>query len=423
MLDGMRDGAWLDAQVFPPLQFAVPGIIPEGLVLLVGPPKLGKSFLVADVGLACAAGGLALGRIRVGELPVLYLALEDGQRRLQDRFRRIMAGQPIPRNMHVITKATTPLVIPMIDEFLTRHRDQRPLIILDTLGRVKPPKRPGDDGYTVDYQIGGQLKAAIDIAPGASLVVVHHSRKAEAADFVDAVSGTHGIAGSADSVLVLRRKRHSNEATLLVTGRDVPEGEYALRADQGMLWRLDGTDLDDAQQTARQRREKAHLGDRALEVLAFVNGRTETKRADVANKFDMDPKRASEALARLADAERIRKVGRGVYAPISNADSADNADYAGQNVIPFLRTNADSADFDREADTESALSAPTNEPGADSKTPSEQGNPQSPHRPHPVADTEPGSERDQSIGAAANLIAETIGGRIIDSQQTTQEET
>ena len=45
LLAGLHTGAWLDMQEFPPLAFAVPGIIPEGFTLLVGPPKAGKSWL------------------------------------------------------------------------------------------------------------------------------------------------------------------------------------------------------------------------------------------------------------------------------------------------------------------------------------------------------------------------------------------
>src|SRR6476620_7695625 len=96
LLSGMFNGAWLDQQEFPPLEYAVPGIIPEGFGVLAAPPKTGKSWLVCNIGLACAAGGTALGRIDVAQRPVLYLALEDGQRRLQTRCRRIMADQPLP---------------------------------------------------------------------------------------------------------------------------------------------------------------------------------------------------------------------------------------------------------------------------------------------------------------------------------------
>jgi RecA-family ATPase len=261
----MFSGAWLDTQEFPPLEYAVSGIVPEGFGLLVSPPKAGKSWLVCGIGLACATGGLALGRIRVDQRPVLYLALEDGKRRLQSRSRRIMSGQPLPAGIHFITKAKPAEVIPIITEFLQRCGDQKPLIILDTLGKARPPRPPGADMYAWDYAIGTQLKDAIDATPGATLLVVHHTRKAESPDFVDSVSGSAGIAGSADFVLVLSRKRHSDEALLSVTGRDVPEGEYALDVADG-LWQLDGGTLAAAASEAEARREKQHLGDRSLEV-------------------------------------------------------------------------------------------------------------------------------------------------------------
>lgn len=315
MLADMVTGTWLDSQEFEPLSYPVPGIVSEGFGLLVGPPKSGKSWLVADLGLAVASGGLALGRIAVTQRPVLYLALEDGHRRLQSRFRRILADGPIPEAMHVIIRAQSHQVIPMIAEFLTRHPDEAPLILLDTLGRCKPPRRAGEDSYALDYAIGSRLKEIIDATAGAALLVVHHSRKAQSDDFVDAVSGTHGIAGSADSIIVLTRRRHSNEALLAVTGRDVSEAEYALLTDDG-LWSIDGDDLAGAARTAAARRDEGQLGDRALEVIALVNRNTETRAADLA-AIGITADQGRVYLNRLADSGRIRKAGRGIYAPIS----------------------------------------------------------------------------------------------------------
>lgn len=353
VLADMRDGAWLDSQVFPPLEFAVPGIVPEGFGLLVAPPKAGKSWLVGSIGLACAAGGMALGGIWVHKRPVLYLALEDGHRRLQSRFRRITADGPIPQEIHVITKARTFEVIGMITEFLNRNQGRECLIILDTLGKVKPPKRPGDDSYSVDYAIGSQLKAAVDSSPGSSLLVVHHSRKAESADFVDSVSGTAGIAGSADFVLVLTRKRHSNDALLSVTGRDVTEAEYALVADHGVLWRLDGKDLRSAAATADARREQGQLGDRALEVLAFVNQRAaagETTKASDLDEINLGQDQARVYLNRLAESNRITKASRGIYTGVTTVTTVTNSETVDTNeteitvVTPLF--DADIADAD-----------------------------------------------------------------------------
>ncbi|MGV7697855.1 AAA family ATPase [Mycobacterium kansasii] len=324
LLAEMRDGAWLDAQDFPPLEYAVPGIIPEGLALLAAPPKAGKSWFVGGIGLACAAGGVALGRIKVSKRPVLYLALEDGNRRLQGRFRRIMDGESIPAGINFITRAgTSEIVLGMMAEFLQRHRDDKPLIILDTLGKAKPPRPAGADAYQFDYRVGIQLKALVDDVPGSTLLLVHHTRKAESSDFIDAISGTQGLAGSADAVLILARKRHSNDAVLSVTGRDVVEAEYALHADDGVLWRLDGTTLTESASIAERRREKQHLGDRALEVISFVNGRDETRAADLA-EIGIDQEQGRVYLNRLAESGRIQKVGRGLYKGVTSVTSVTN---------------------------------------------------------------------------------------------------
>ena len=331
---GMFDGEWLDAQVFPELEYAVDRIIPEGYGLLVAPPKTGKSWLVNNIGLGVAAGGWVLGHIKVKKRPVLYLALEDGKRRLQSRSRRQLAGQPLPAGLKMITNAKPHEALQAIDEFLARHTSEKPLIILDTLGKVKPPRRPGDDPYLLDYAIGGRLKDAVDTVPGATLLVVHHTRKMVSPDFVDSVSGTQGIAGSADFVLVLARKRHSDDAVLSVTGRDIPEAEYALHADEKVLWRLDGDDLTAAAQTVKTRRAQSTLGERQFELLTFVNSRPESTAADVAAKLTITPKQAGDALRELYNSGRITRVRRGVYGP-NTPETPETPENAGQNVIPF----------------------------------------------------------------------------------------
>ena len=297
LLGGMHTAAWLDEQNLPDLEIVVPGLITEGLGILVAPPKTGKSWLVANIGLAVSCGGVALGRITVTKRPVLYLALEDGDRRLQSRFRRIMGDQPKPELMYYITKAKRPEVVAMIIEFsaftATKSRD---ISVLDTLGRARPPRHAGEDTYQSDYDYGALLKDAIDAAPGAALIVVHHTRKTESKDFIDMVSGSHGIAGSADYVIVLDRKRHCEDGLLYISGRDVPEGEYAVHADHGVLWPLDGDNLPAASATAAVRRERSRLGERQFELLMFINSRDETVAGDVADKLGITAKQAADAL-------------------------------------------------------------------------------------------------------------------------------
>jgi hypothetical protein len=318
--------AWLDRQDFPPLEWAVEGIVPEGMGVLAAPPKAGKSWLVNNIALACAAGGTALGAIPVKCRPVLLLALEDGHRRLQSRFRTLMERQPLPEALEIVTTASHGEALVVIDEFARRHRSAAPLVIVDTLGKIKPPRSYTEEPYQADYRFGGTLKRLIDAVPGGCLLLVHHTRKAEVRDFIDSISGTQGIAGSADFVLVLARKRHADDALLSVTGRDVPENEYALTTENGR-WRLDGTDLADAAATAATRRVSGDLSDRSTDALAFVNARPlGTRAGDLANHLGVDGDTAGRYLRRLYDSGRITKRTRGIYKPPSEVSGVSETD-------------------------------------------------------------------------------------------------
>jgi AAA domain len=317
LLAGLRNGAWLDGQVFPPLRYAVPGLIPEGSVLLCGAPKIGKSWFVLGCCLAVAAGGTALAAIATGEpQPVLYLALEDGDRRMQDRCRKLLSGAPIPARFDYMTRITPGQLLPTITAWLDRHPDGHPLVVIDTLGKVMPAALIGESAYQRDYRTGSALKRLCDTRPGLTLLVNHHERKAASDDFVDSVSGTHGLAGAADTIIVLDRDRGKSEGRLKVTGRDVSEGEYALTIADGCQWTLDG-DLDQAASQAAQMRAVAGLGDRSAEVTALVSRNSDgTRAADVARALGTGEATARTYLARLHESGRIARPARGLYTPL-----------------------------------------------------------------------------------------------------------
>lgn len=320
ILSCIRTGDWLDAQTFPPLRWAVPGVIPEGFGLIVGPPKLGKSWLVLGIALAVATGGRAFGRIPVGPArPTLYLALEDGDRRLQDRCRKLLIDEPIPALFHYATSITDAPVTDAIDLWLDEYAEQHPLIVLDTLGKVMPPAAAGESAYSRDYRIGAWLKRLVDTRPGATLLVVHHTRKADGADWMDSTSGTQGLNGSADFTIALTRARNETSAVLKVTGRDVREAEYAMVAADGS-WRLDGATLDAAAATAQEVKATAGLGDRSAEIVAFVARHPDGVSAtDVATEFDL--KDARRYLARLVEGGRLARAGRGTYTTVPSVPS------------------------------------------------------------------------------------------------------
>ncbi|WP_413450219.1 AAA family ATPase [Georgenia phoenicis] len=324
LLERVKTGAWLDEQHFAPLAWAVPDIVPEGFGLLVGPPKLGKSWLALGLGLAVALGGRALGRVHVGDArPVLYLALEDGDRRLQDRCRKLLDGQPIPENLHYVTKATAGDVMELLDAWLDVHGQDNPLVMLDTLGRVMPPALAGESSYMRDYRVGTHLKNKVDAYPGATLLVVHHTRKAAGEDWMDSTSGTQGLNGSADFTIALTRARSETDAILKVTGRDVRENEYAMTAVEGS-WTLQG-DLHEASDLARTARTTAGLGDESARVVEYINAHPEGSRAgDIAIVLGLSPANVRQQLVRAEEAGRIRKVSRGLYGPVTSVTSVTN---------------------------------------------------------------------------------------------------
>jgi hypothetical protein len=339
LLTGLRDGDWLHRQEFPPLRWTIPGIIPEGSTLFVGPPKIGKSWFLLNLCLALALGGRVLGGW-VTKRPVLYLALEDGDRRLQERCRRLLLGEPIPVGFEYLTHVEPGMVLATVTEWLERHPDQQPVVVLDTLGKVLPPAKSGETTYSRDYRIGSALKRLVDPIPGASLVVAHHDRKAESADFIDAVSGSNGLAGSADTIVLLSRPRHDLDGTVQVTGRDVPEDEYAVTFVDGCRWELIGADLRTASAHAAQRRNTTNLSDRSTEVVAVVSQHPDGVRAgDVADELGIDEKQAGVYLGRLASTNRITRISRGLYTPLLRAGSVGSATEPGVLTPPTPEMN------------------------------------------------------------------------------------
>jgi hypothetical protein len=260
---------------------------------------------------------------------VLYLALEDSPRRLQRRCRVLLGEKLIPELFSFLTRLDPGMYIPTIVEWLTEHSDTRPLVIIDTLGKVMGAARSGEGAYQRDYRLMGELHETITQFPGASLACLHHTRKAESSDYGDKISGTYGLLGAADTGLVLTRARTENAGTLSVTGRDLDEAEYALTMSDG-AWLLDGNDLDQAQQRLKQRKDTANLGDRSSDIYTFVRDNPGSSPSEVGKKFGMQRNEAAVYLSRLVETGRLVKQARGKYAvstvstvstPISSVDT------------------------------------------------------------------------------------------------------
>lgn len=312
------DWLTLSEQEFPPLAWAIDGLIPEGYGLIVAPPKAGKSWFVLDIAAACSTGLKAFGSLPAMPRPVLYLALEDGERRLKERLSTLKDARGMKPNVNLkmITKADSRETDVLISLFIEEHHDEAPLIILDTIGRVMPGKTGGENEYQRDYRFGAKLKEYVAAMPGGTLLAVHHTNKGIHSDFQNAVSGTQGIAGAADFTAVIQRQRNEDEAVLSITGRDVPEAEYGMKFDAG-LWSIVGGDLSTASEAVaeiRAAQAQSNLGDRMTEIVHFVDqSDTPVTPAAIAEKFGLTRKDAGSYLARAERKDLIAKQGRGKY--------------------------------------------------------------------------------------------------------------
>lgn len=238
---------------FEPVVWTIPGLLARGSCdILAGKAKMGKSRLALSIAVAIAVGGMALGKFQVVQGDVLYLALEDGQRRLQSRLRHIVDQEGDFDRSHFYSSCEwSPLDEGGLD-FIEQWIDQVTspvLIVVDTLKRVKPTQSTKRQLYDNDYDA---LKPLSDLAHNrdVGVLVIHHTRKAEADDWMDMVSGSIGTTAAVDGVILLNRKRGSKDATLNVANRDLMEElSLAITADDLTGgWRYTGS-ADDMQFT------------------------------------------------------------------------------------------------------------------------------------------------------------------------------
>ena len=255
---------WLLRQEFPPIRWVVPDILPEGVTLLVGKPKLGKSWLAMDLCLGVAHGGAVLGTKRVEGGPCLYLALEDSPRRLHRRLKGLMVGGAETGGEGFEFATGWPRVGEGCEERLRAWLEAHPgarLVVIDTLKKIRPKADVRKGVYDADYEA---LEPLLPLAAefGIAVVVVHHTRKTPGADPLEEVSGSFGLSGGVDGVLVMRRERGSRDAALHVTGRDIEEeAELALRWDAALVrWTLLG-DAEEHRRSEERKRIIAKLGE------------------------------------------------------------------------------------------------------------------------------------------------------------------
>lgn len=209
----------------PALQYSIEPLMAEGLYLLNGRPKGGKSWLAMAMAAAVAEGVPLWDQFETNQGDVLYLALEDGHRRLRDR----LAYFDNPRGIDFVTRDAATLDTGLLDQmqWWVDSRDNPRFIVIDILQRIRPVNGGGENAYTFDYNSIKPLQEwANDV--GLTILVVHHTRKLQTDTNMDSVSGSQGLAGAVDGLMFLKTPNSGKTGLLSLESRDTDNGDYDL---------------------------------------------------------------------------------------------------------------------------------------------------------------------------------------------------
>jgi hypothetical protein len=305
---GAAHGKGIRMMVFNPVTFLVRDLIPnEGITLICAKPKVGKSWLVLDIAIGATMERFVLGDIKPVQGAVLYLALEDSLRRIQARMTKLLptfSGEwPETLTFATAWRRVDQGGLDDIREWAAETRASgKPIafIAIDVLKMVRPPSKAGQPPYEADYEaIKGLHQLAIEL--GVPIVVVHHTRKAAAEDLIDKVSGTAGLTGAVDTIIVIER---DNQGIVFdVRGRDIEANTLAVQfSKETCRWTILGPAGD---------RKASDTQAKILEALRQADGPLGPKKVTEVTGVTED--NAKQSLSRMARNGEIIRVGRGEY--------------------------------------------------------------------------------------------------------------
>ena len=361
------DGQTLMSQPLHPPNFVVDTLISQGLHILAGSPKVGKSWLALWLAVTVAKGE-PVWNMTTRQGPTLYLCLEDSVLRIQNRLFEIT--EDAPSSVHFCTECALigQGLEEQVETFLTAHPDTV-LVIIDTLQMVRPAH---DATYANDYRDLSVLKRLAD-KHGIAILLIHHLRKEKAEDVFHRISGTTAISGAVDSSFTLvEEKRGSGRARLTCVGRDIEYRELELRRGEENVWEL----VSDS-------REEPVLREERIVVLlsVFMSNRTVFigTPTELSEKIDPDriegvtPKKISKMI--LQSVEALRKDGIAVTVRRSNGKRvielrrADSVDLeSALKIVPIDPVAVDQSSgegVERAGDADSSLRGGQAEPSSD----------------------------------------------------------
>lgn len=224
-----------------PPTWIVPNILPQGLAVLAGRPKGGKSWLALKLALSVASGTEFLGNdCKPGK--VLYAALEDTPYRLKSRIGKLWDDdRTVPADLHATTDIPRldATGLPVLEAWVQEHHPR--LVILDTWAKCKASGDSKKNAYEQDVEIVSRIKKLADDNE-CCVLLLHHENKQNGNDqnWLNSLSGSLGLPATVDTILSLKREMGADEAVLKRAGRDLTDdSDLALEwTEEG--WRYQG---------------------------------------------------------------------------------------------------------------------------------------------------------------------------------------
>ena len=215
-------------------KYFVEGLLPEGLTLLSGDPKSGKSFFALGLSVSVAKGVPFL-CFPTKKSDVLYFSFEDDEKRLQQRLFDISdeAFTGLTFSNEVLHLGDG--FVETLEDYLQKHPETK-LIVVDTLNYIRPEKQ-SPNMYKGDYDDMIKLHQ-LTMKHEIAMLILHHNKKGDEEDALRLISGSMGIAGGSDNVIVIEKpkKKGDKVSTLHVVSRDMQSFDMKITQGDNGVW-------------------------------------------------------------------------------------------------------------------------------------------------------------------------------------------
>lgn len=237
---GLRiySGESLRAVPSPKSKFVIGACVQEGLTILCGAPKTGKSLIAIEMANAVARGSKALNYMHAEKGNALFFSLEDSLGMFRDRVGEMYGDFPeglcVTRDKpgNILKNGWKNV------ELALKHIGNVRLVVVDTLACVHEGNNGKGSVYFQDADFGHAVHnwAA---ANGVGLILIHHDRKMKAeasGDPMDDISGSKGLTGAAVGIMMFRRQRFQDTGKLQVIGKTMADREYEVTRTATNRW-------------------------------------------------------------------------------------------------------------------------------------------------------------------------------------------